>query len=96
MSINIRKEKTQKHSNITIKLSGSRLKELEKIITPTLIICGTKDPLINYESEKKYAILLRNSKKLFLEGMGHDMPKEYLKPIIRSILLHLITKTNEN
>ena len=90
MSINIRKEKTQKHSNITIKLSGSRLKELEKIITPTLIICGTKDPLINYESEKKYAILLRNSKKLYLKGMGHDLTKKYLKPIIRCILLHVI------
>jgi len=89
MSINIRKEKTQKHSNITIKLSGSRLKELEKIITLTLIICGTKDPLINYESEKKYAILLRNSKKLYLKGMGHDLTKKYLKPIIRNILLHV-------
>ena len=88
--------KVFQYHNKAIKLSGSRLAELEKITTPTLIIHGTKDPLINYEHAKKYAILLRNSKKLFLEGMGHDMPKEYLKPIIRSILLHLITKTNEN
>jgi len=32
---------------------------------------------------------MRNSKKLYLKGMGHGMPKEYLKPIIRSILLYL-------
>ena len=32
---------------------------------------------------------MRNSKKLYLKGMGHDLPKEYLKPIIRNILLHV-------
>ena len=82
--------KVFQYHNKAIKLSGSRLAELEKIITPTLIIHGTKDPLINYEHAKKYAILMRNSKKLYLKGMGHDLPKEYLKPIIRSILLHVI------
>jgi hypothetical protein len=32
---------------------------------------------------------MRNSKKLYLKQMGHDLPKEYLKPIIRNILLHV-------
>lgn len=54
-----------------------------------VIVHGTKDPLINYEHAKKYAILMRNSKKLYLKGMGHDLPKEYFKPITRSILSHV-------
>ena len=48
-----------------------------------------KDPLINYEHAKKYTILMRNSKKLYLKGMGHDLPKEYFKLITRSILSHV-------
>ena len=32
---------------------------------------------------------MRNSKKLYLKGMGHDLTKKYLKPIIRNILLHV-------
>ena len=32
---------------------------------------------------------MQNSKKLYLKGMEHDLPKEYLKSIIRSILLHV-------
>ena len=48
-----------------------------------------KDPLINYEHAKKYVILIRNYEKLYLKEMGHDLPKEYLKPIIRNILSHV-------
>jgi len=62
-----------------IKIKGSRLAELKKITTPTLINYGSKDPLINYEHAKKYTILMRNSKKLYLKGMEHDMPKRIFK-----------------
>lgn len=35
-----------------------------------VIVHGMKDPLINYEHAKKYAILMQNSKKLYLKGVG--------------------------
>ena len=32
---------------------------------------------------------MRNSKKLYLKEMVHDLPKKYLKLITRNILLHV-------
>lgn len=69
-----------------IELSGSRLEELGQIKMPTLIIHGKTDPLVPFEHCKKYAPLIPHAKKLFLDGMGHDMPSIYMEDIHRAIL----------
>lgn len=69
-----------------IKGSGSRYAELGQIKAPTLVIHGTTDPLVTFPHGKKYAPMIPNATTLFVEGMGHDLPKIYMPEIIQHIL----------
>ena len=69
-----------------IAASGSRLKELPKIKTPTLIIHGTADPLVPAIHAQIYAPLIPNAKLRWIEGMGHEMPKAALPEILPEII----------
>lgn len=69
-----------------IAASGSRLEELGNIKMPTLIIHGKSDPLVRFEHCEKYAPLIPHAKKLFIDGMGHDLPDLYMEQIHAAIL----------
>jgi len=69
-----------------ISASGSRLAELPNIKMPTLIIHGKSDPLVRFEHCEKYAPLIPHAKKLFIDGMGHDLPGIYMEQIHAAIL----------
>ena len=69
--------------------SGSRLEELGQIKVPTLIIHGKSDPLVRFEHCKKYAPLIPHAEKLYIDGMGHDMPAIYMDQYHAAILKHL-------
>lgn len=72
-----------------IAASGSRLHELPKIKAPTLVIHGTEDPLIPPIHATIYAPKIPNSKMLWVEGMGHQLPRPALEIIIPVIIEHL-------
>lgn len=72
-----------------IEASGSRLAELPNIKMPTLIIHGKSDPLVQFEHCEKYAPLIPHAEKLFIEGMGHDLPQIYMKEIQEAILKNI-------
>lgn len=61
-----------------INKSGSRLDELGSIKLPTLIIHGKSDPLVRFEHCEKYAPLIPHAEKLYIDGMGHDLPDVYM------------------
>lgn len=69
--------------------SGSRLEELSQIKVPTLIIHGKSDPLVLFEHCEKYAPLIPHAEKLYIDGMGHDMPSIYMDQYHAAILKHL-------
>ncbi|WP_337044817.1 alpha/beta fold hydrolase [Emticicia sp. 17c] len=78
-----------------IAASGSRLHELYKIKAPTLVIHGTEDPLIPPVHASIYAPKIPDSKMLWVEGMGHQLPKPVLEIVMPAIIEHLQTsKTN--
>ncbi len=72
----------------TIK-SGSRYEALAKLTTPTLVIHGKTDPLIPFEHGLKCAEIIPNADSLWLEGMGHDIPKMFVEEIIEKITGHI-------
>jgi len=74
---------------IAIEVSGSRLNELDQISVPTLVIHGNSDPLVNVAHSLKYAPLIPNSKTLYIDGMGHDIPALYLDEVHDAILSNL-------
>ena len=75
-----------KQHNKAIELSGSRYDELGSIKIPTLIVHGKRDPLVKFEHAKKYAPMIPHAKTLYLDKMGHDLPRELNYQITNAIL----------
>lgn len=67
-------------------LSGSRYSSLKQLHIPTIIIHGKSDPFIPFKHGIKCAQLIPNSDILLIEGMGHDIPKEFTSPILKAII----------
>jgi len=65
---------------------------MKGIAVPTLVIHGKSDPLINFDHAVKHSPLIPNADTLFIEGMGHDIPKIFLDQVHRAIF-KTITKT---
>ena len=78
--------KSQDHHGYAIKKSGSRYEELEQLNVPTLVIHGTHDPLILFEHGLKYASMMADATVLFINGMGHDFPRNHMPQIGQAII----------
>ncbi len=82
---------TDQHS-YAIKASGSRYEELSSIKVPTLVIHGTTDPLIDFPHAQKYAPMIPHADQLFIDGMGHDLPKVHMGTMMKAIFNNLNAK----
>jgi pimeloyl-ACP methyl ester carboxylesterase len=69
-----------------IAASGSRLNELPKIKAPALVLHGTADKLVKPIHAKIYAPLIPNSKLVWLDGVGHEIPKGALLQVHQEML----------
>ena len=66
--------------------SGSRYKGLSNLNIPTLIIHGIRDPMVPFEHGEKCYEVIPNARKLWIDGLGHDIPELYSEKIIVEIL----------
>ena len=78
--------KVRHQHTAAIQKSGSRYDQLPHIKVPTLVIHGTTDPLVLFDHAKKYAPMIPHAKTLFIEGMGHDMPKPFMDKMKTAML----------
>lgn len=74
--------------------SGSRYEELQRISIPTLIIHGKADPLVPIEHGRKCAQIIPNADKLWIDGLGHDLPETYTALITKAILAQVENVTH--
>ena len=75
-----------KHHEVAINKSGSRYEALKKLKIPSLVIHGKADPLVNFEHGVKTAELIPNAKKLWIEDLGHDMPRSFAPKILAELI----------
>ncbi|MEO0331115.1 MAG: alpha/beta hydrolase, partial [Bacteroidota bacterium] len=75
--------------------SEPRFEHLAKLEIPVLIVHGTKDFLLDIEHSKKLASVIPNAQTLWVEGMGHDIPPEYVDQIIERLLSMLDKNTHD-
>ena len=68
--------------------SGSRVKLLKQITTPTLVIHGRDDALVSVEGGIDTARHIYGAKLEIFDGMGHDLPKALLPDFIELIATH--------
>ncbi|SMF56263.1 Pimeloyl-ACP methyl ester carboxylesterase [Xaviernesmea oryzae] len=66
-------------------VAGDRRARLAKIAVPTLVIHGTDDPLIPPACGQDTALSIANAVYLPIDGMEHDLPREFEGLIIDAI-----------
>ena len=69
--------------------AGDRSEAVKTITTPTLVIHGRDDPLLTVEHGEHTAELIRDSRLVIFEGMGHNMPDAVRPDILQEIGKHL-------
>lgn len=69
--------------------SGSRASGLQELRTPTLVIHGTDDTLLQPDGGRRTAELVPNSSLLMVADMGHDLPDPLLPMITGAIGAHV-------
>jgi pimeloyl-ACP methyl ester carboxylesterase len=60
---------------VAIVASGSRREQLRELRVPALVIHGTDDPLVPLACGVDTADAIPGAQRLFIEGMGHDLPR---------------------
>jgi pimeloyl-ACP methyl ester carboxylesterase len=68
--------------------SGDRTVALGRITAPTLVIHGTKDPLVKPSGGRATAAAIPGAKLLKIDGMGHDLPRDAWPRIVDAIASH--------
>ena len=61
---------------------SSRAEKLRAIATPTLVIHGTADNLIDVSGGERTAELIPGSQLEIIEGLGHDLPRELVDRVV--------------
>jgi pimeloyl-ACP methyl ester carboxylesterase len=68
--------------------SGDRTAEVRGITAPTLVIHGTADPLVTPLGGRATARAIPGAKLMWIEGMGHDLPRAAWPELIDAIAEH--------
>jgi pimeloyl-ACP methyl ester carboxylesterase len=83
------------HIAATIK-SGPRYKDLALLNVPTLVIHGKSDPLIDIKHGIKTFETIPSAEKLWIDGMGHDIPPLYSDTVVSVIINHIQTNIQKD
>ena len=81
-------EECRSRQLMAILASGDRRNQLRQLVTPTLVIHGTADPLLPFRAGKEIASCIEGAQMLPVEGMGHDLPQQRLDMITEAIAEH--------
>jgi pimeloyl-ACP methyl ester carboxylesterase len=73
---------------LAIIVSGNRKKALRGLTVPTLVIHGTRDPLIPFAAGLDTAQAIPGAQLVAIDGMGHWMPREVWPRIVDAIARH--------
>ena len=65
--------------------TGDRTERLRTVRVPTVVIHGTKDPLVRPSGGRATAKAIPGARLVTIEGMGHDLPREAWPRIIGAI-----------
>ncbi len=66
--------------------SPDRTSRLQEIKAPTLVIHGTEDAILPLDHGVAVADGIKDSKRMIMDGVGHEIPEELLPEIINKII----------
>ncbi len=73
---------------IAILASGDRSGQLRNLRTPTLVVHGTRDPLLPLAAGREVASLVHGSELWEVEGLGHQVPEALVGELSARIAAH--------
>lgn len=68
--------------------SGDRTRALASVSAPTLVIHGTRDPMVSPSGGRATAQAIPGARLLTIDGMGHDLPDGAWSQLIDAIAEH--------
>ena len=68
---------------------GDRRAQLATLKTPTLMVHGDQDPLVNKCGSIDLAKTIPNSRLRIIEKLGHDLPEPIIPTILEEIVTHI-------
>jgi pimeloyl-ACP methyl ester carboxylesterase len=68
--------------------SPDRTDDLARITAPTLVVHGTRDPILPYAHGEATANAIPGATLLAIEGMGHELPPPAIPILVDAILEH--------
>jgi ubiquinone biosynthesis protein COQ4 len=77
-----------RHLGAIIESSGRRRPLLRKVVTPTLVIHGSHDPLLPLRGARATARAIPGAELLVVEGMGHDLSGPVIPLLAGAIATH--------
>ena len=76
----------QSRQLLAVLASGSRTDALASVTTPTLVVHGEADPLVDISGGRRTAESIPGAEFLPIEGMGHDIPRAFQPQVIEAVL----------
>jgi pimeloyl-ACP methyl ester carboxylesterase len=65
--------------------TGSLVRYARRIAAPTVVIHGSKDPMVRPRNGRNVARAIEGARYVVVDGMGHDLPKPVWRPIIEAL-----------
>jgi pimeloyl-ACP methyl ester carboxylesterase len=69
----------------------TRAAQLERIVSPTLVLHGRADPLVPFVHGEDTAKRIAGAQLVGIDGMGHDLPPEPVAQMLDALIPHLQT-----
>ncbi|MGV0606939.1 alpha/beta fold hydrolase [Mycolicibacterium sp. XJ1904] len=73
--------------------TGSLLRYTRRITAPTVVIHGTKDPLVRPRNGRTVARAVDGARYVVVDGMGHDLPEPVWGPVVGALTENFVGPT---
>ena len=65
--------------------TGSLLSYTRKITAPTVVVHGSKDPMVRPRNGRNLARVIDGAHYVVVDGMGHDLPEPVWRPVVEAL-----------
>ena len=65
--------------------TGSLLRFTRRIAAPTVVIHGSKDPMMRIRNGRNLARIIGGARFVVVDGMGHDLPAPVWRPVVDAL-----------
>jgi pimeloyl-ACP methyl ester carboxylesterase len=78
----------QARQSMAITAADSRTPALREVRTPTLVLHGSEDKLIDPSGGRRTAEVIPGAQFVLIDGLGHDYPPAYWDELVRLVVEH--------